>query len=217
MRPSRADNAWGDRRWWRGPVLLLLLVVLTLQTMACAGRGLRPGRDGRFHNDDPEYAIDAPRFSAEALWKRISLEGTDLAWRTADGRSMSLSSSCKQTRARPALLARRLLIGVPRDDLLSAHPVALRGDPGWAQIVETGKGTEAVRIKTVTVVSAGCVFDWVLVAGAGARFDESLDAFDDWWSSFERGGRDAAPALADETGEPETEASPEPPVEEAAP
>lgn len=203
MWASRADNASGGsggRRRVRRPGVAMLLLLTTavasgpLALAGCAGRGLRVGPSGRFHHDDPIYSIEAPRFSGDVEWRRVSVDGTDLAWRTGDGRSMSLSSSCRPTRARPALLARRLLIGVPRDDLVAAHPVALLGDPGWAQVVETGEGAEAIRIKTVTVVSVGCVFDWVLVASAGPRFDESLEAFDAWWASFERPHPDDAPA-----------------------
>jgi hypothetical protein len=200
MRPFRADSAWGNAvRQGAARSLVLLLVVIVA---ACAGHGLRRDADGRYRNTEVGYVIDAPRFETEGdeRWRPVSIDRTDLAWRTEDGRSMSLASTCKPTRARPALLARRLLIGVPRDDLIAAHPVALRGDAGWAQVVETGEEGQAIRIKTVTVVSAGCVFDWVLVAEAGPRFDESLPAFDAWWTSFERlrpPGEDAASAEPD--------------------
>ncbi len=180
MRPFRADSARGDAA--RGSAALLVLLLVG----ACASTGLPIGADGRYYNEERGYSIDAPRLDDATAWRMVSLDDTDLAWRTEDGRSMSLSSSCKRTRARPALLARQLLIGVPRDAILSAHPVALRGDPGWAQTVETGADSAAIRIKTVTVVGGGCVYDWVLVAAAGPRFDESLPVFDDWWTSFER-------------------------------
>lgn len=187
MVPLRADSGPCEGRGEGVGLLLLLLLLVT--AVGCAGRGLPLGADGRYHHADPGYSIDPPRFGEGPAWQRISLDKTDLAWRTDDGRSISLSSSCRKTQAKPALLARRLLIGLEREALLGAHPVALRGDPGWAQTVETGEGGERVRIKTVTVVSAGCVFDWVLVAAADARFDESLEAFDAWWTSFVRDGR----------------------------
>jgi len=76
---------------------------------------------------------------------------------------------------------------VPRDDVISAHPIAHRGDPGWAQIVETGSGSrDAVTVKTVTVVNGGCVFDWVLVSPSGERFESALGVFDGWWPTFSR-------------------------------
>lgn len=190
MDASRVDSGSIGRT--RRRTLRLIVVVGCSIAIAwvsgCATTGLKQGSDGRYRHRDLDYEIDAPGLPPEAGWRMIKLDDTDLAWRTDDGRSMSLSSSCKRTRAKPALLARRLLIGVPKDAVIAAHPVALRGDAGWAQIVETGTGARAVRIKTVTVVSRGCVFDWVLVAGAGPRFDDSVSAFDAWWTSFERTG-----------------------------
>lgn len=197
MRPSRADSTRDEAR--TRTTVWLVLAICAVASLACAGRTFREGVDGRLTHRELGYSIDTPRFGGDPAWQRIDLERTDLAWRRVDGRSMSLASSCRRTRAKPALLARRLLIGVPKDELLSAHPIALLGDPGWAQVVETGKGSEAVRIKTVTVVSAGCIFDWVLVAGAGPRFDETLPIFDAWWTSFERSPRARAAETAGET------------------
>ena len=101
---------------------------------------VRPADDGRYLHRKLDYSIEAPDFGADDSWRAIGLDGADLAWYSDDGRSMSLASSCKKTRADPYMLARRLLTGVPRDDVLSAHPIAHRGDPGWAQTVVTGPG-----------------------------------------------------------------------------
>lgn len=204
MRPSHADSTWGDA--WSRSVSWLAVGACAAMCVAafsgCAGRTFRVDADGRFTHRDLGYSIDAPHFGDDTEWERIDLDRTDLAWRRGDGRSMSVASSCKSSRAKPAFLARRLLIGIPKDDLISAHPIALRGDPGWAQTVETGKGAEAIRIKTVTVVSRGCVFDWMLVAGAGPRFDQSLPIFDAWWTSFERAPEARAAGPGPDAGTP---------------
>ncbi len=199
MKPFRVDRV-------RGVVVgggAVLLAALGLA--ACASSGLKLGSDGRYRSKDLGYAIDAPRFAEPDEWRKVKVDDTDLAWRTDDGRSMSLASSCRRTRAKPALLARQLLIGVPRDDIVSAHPVALRGDPGWAQVVDTGGEDHSIRIQTVTVVGGGCVYDWVLVGHAGPRFEASVDTFDRWWSSFERArGADEPPASHDADGAGDT-------------
>ena len=122
----------------RGSVTFFVAVAWLLCAGGCATHGLKVDEDGRLRHPELGYEIDAPDLDSSVGWRSVSLDDTDLAYRSDDGRSMSLSSSCKQTRAKPALLARRLLIGIPRDALLSAYPVELRGDPGWAQVVETG-------------------------------------------------------------------------------
>ena len=180
MRASTANSTHAGATVWVGLVLWVLLVA-----PGCAGGPVKRIDDGRFENRKLDYAIEAPRFESDD-WRRIGLDGADLAWYADDGRSMSLASSCKKTKAGPYMLARRLLTGVPRDAVISAYPVAHRGDSGWAQIVETGVGRDAVRVKTVTIVNGGCVFDWVLVTPANDRFEEAARVFDAWWPSFAR-------------------------------
>lgn len=200
MRASRANSA-------RAGVTLWGVLLVAFLAAGCARGPTRELDDGRILHRKLDYSIEAPQFGDDTSWHRIGLDGADLAWYSDDGRSMSLASSCKKTRAEPYFLARRLLTGVPRDDVLSAYPILHRGDPGWAQTVVTGTGREAVRVKTVTVVNGGCIFDWVLVTPAQADHEASAGIFDAWWPSFRRpaaggdaepaeptGGRDAEPA-----------------------
>ena len=87
--------------------------------------------------------------------------------------------------------------------LFAASLLPPRRDPGWTQTVVTGAYRNAVRVKTVTLLNAGCVFDWVLVTPNDASFDAAEPVFDAWWPTFRRpseGGDDGGEAP--EAGEP---------------
>jgi hypothetical protein len=138
------------------------------------------------------YTIAHPGGTHHADWKQIKVDGTDLAFRDPSGAALSLSSDCRRTDAPIGVLARQLIIGTSRDELLAASPVELAGDPGFSQTFDTIEDEVRVRIKAVTLLNGGCVFDFVAAVRDLATFDRVETVFDRWWKSFVRSPGDAA-------------------------
>ena len=174
----------------QGPMIAAGLLVLLLAGSAsgCAGDWVEFERgDGRvYRHHSLGYVIAYPPESPGDAWSPVSVEGADLAFRHSDGAVISMSSSCRETRAAPAQLGRHLMIGIAGRKPLKAGRLMHAGDEGWWQIVDAEENGAAVRIKTVTLLAGGCVFDWVLVAPEPGGFGWAEPLFDRWWASFER-------------------------------
>ena len=151
----------------------------------CASGLVRAG--DRFQHPELGYRIGAP----PGVWRRVSVEGADLALRAPGGATLSVSSRCRVSLSTPEVLARHLRFGLEAHRLRESGPVSVDGGPGWMQVFDAQSGARTVRVKTVTRVEAPCVYDWVLVAADDFR--EVEPAFDAWWSSFRHGPEGAAP------------------------
>jgi len=150
---------------------------------------------GGYRHSGHGYRISDPPSGSGVPWEPADIEGTALAYRRAGPQVMSLQSRCNRPVAKPAVMARQLLIGLDPRIVEQAGPVTHAGAPGWVQIFETPLEGRRVRVKTVTLVESGCSYDWVLtVTGA---FEEAERDFDRWWGSFRldanASGADAAP------------------------
>ena len=156
---------------------------------ACAGDIVRYEHAGRerIWLRERGYSIDRPQRARGADWRERALGDADLAFEGPDGAALSLQSSCRKRRASPQMLARHLTLGSSGASLLGSGPVELRGDSGWAQTFETREHDVLVRVKTVSLVGGGCVFDWVLVTPDPSTFAELEAILDAWWQSFRRG------------------------------
>jgi hypothetical protein len=180
----------GERATARAAGLVAGAVALACATspVVASGTGWRHRELG--------YTIAAPEPGA-GPWRRMRVEGTDLAFRGPYGEALSLMSHCTGTAARPRIAARNLTLGLGGATPLVSGPISLRGDAGWAQSFEASTDGVPVRVHTVTLVSGGCTFDWVLSArapssespGAGgpgeAGWRADLRSFDAWWRSFQ--------------------------------
>ncbi len=210
----------GDRprRSSLGPGLALVPLTALLGALpglaGCAGDAVVRNHDGGragFVHRELGYRIDAPA-GPGGPWRRIDLEGADLAFRGGDGEgpvSFSLLSRCRDPwpDVEPAILARHLLIGSPRRELLAAGPGEVAGRPAWIQVLRTtGEGGRPAAFKSVTARLGDCVFDWILVAsGEGAMPGGELErSFDAWWESFrfDRAGPSVAPSQSAEGDAP---------------
>ena len=137
--------------------------------------------EGGYRHGRHDYTIAKPGGPGEA-WQRVSVEGAALAFRRPGPESMSLQSHCGRPVAEPFFMARHLTIGLPERTLVAAGPTLVAGRDAWTQTFDTVQEGISVRVKTVTLVAAGCSFDWIL-ATAGA-FEPAEQAFDAWWGSF---------------------------------
>jgi hypothetical protein len=167
------------------------------------------------------YAITAPDRKEAGHWVRRQVKGAALAFRERDpatGSTMSMLTRCGGPQASPMILARHLTIGLRDRDFRQSGPVAVDGIGGWVQIFDTRIEEIPVRVKTVTVHTLGCTFDWVLVSRDS--FSRYEVAFDSWWASFRSGvaDQDSGETLVVVPGAPSEErsegpADPEPKAE----
>ncbi|OLE38264.1 MAG: hypothetical protein AUG00_05775 [Candidatus Rokubacteria bacterium 13_1_20CM_2_70_7] len=110
--------------------------------------------------------------------RRVSLvEGI-----SGDGAGLGLGRACEGAAARrPAgLLTRRLLAGLRDRTVIGRGEVSVDGRQGTRTIVEARGETEGPRLKieTLTVTDARCVYDLIYAA--------PVDTFGDWRGDFDR-------------------------------
>lgn len=119
-------------------------------------------------------------------WSRFTHRGADLAFRQplpeGGTASMILMSECGRPQAGAGTLARQLLIGLGERTRVASGAVDLHGQTGWSQTFETVEEGQRIRVKSVTLISGKCTFDWVLVARGD--FGETEAEFDHWWPTF---------------------------------
>ena len=163
-------------------------LTLLLSLTACA-------RDPVFENGQwtsarTGFRIGVPPVIAEPdagpgtalAWKRFDLEGAVLAYRRDALATMSLQARCGRPVTSPAMMARQLVIGIPERTLRDGGPREIAGAPAWLQTFDARLEGRTVRIKTLTLVFAGCAYDLSLVAEAD--FESAARAFDAWVESF---------------------------------
>lgn len=139
--------------------------------------------DGGLRDPDLGYWVAVPPASVPP-WRRADVEGAILAYRRPGPTWMSLQVRCKVPLTRPQILARHLLIGVGDYTLRESSPAEVAGYPAWAQVFDAVANGSVVRVKTVTVVARGCVFDWTLSVHGGRGFEQAEASFDAWWSTL---------------------------------
>ncbi len=130
------------------------------------------------------YSIAQPGWVGSADWRSIEIEGADLAYGSASGAVISLSSNCSNSRATPAVLARQVTIGTERSTIYAAGPFEVAGAEGWSQSFDTVEDGVPLHVKAVTVVAGACVYDWLLVERDPVAFESIEPAFDAWVGSF---------------------------------
>lgn len=179
----------GVRREGLLPTLAGALLGVTL-CGGCAGDLALAG--GRFVDREHGFAFAAPE-PGEPPWRPTRVEQTLVAYTRPGGARMSVQSECGRTPPGPQVQARSLLIGVGPRVLRQSGPVAVGPTEGWSQILDVEEGARVLRLKTVTLVTAECTVDFLLIAGDD--FEAAEPGFDAWWQSFDAAG--APPAGGD--------------------
>lgn len=160
-----------------GERALALLAVIVVAGCASYPKRTETGyRHPRHH-----YSIGVPGGPGPA-WTRIQIKGAWLAFQRP-GETISLQSRCGKPVARPAVMARNLVVGVGERELVQAGPVIVGGTNGWIQTFDTRSGDVTVRVTTVTAVIEGCTFDWTLASMGDSP--DAMRAFETWWGTFE--------------------------------
>ena len=155
-------------------------LMMALAALSCATGPIVAHPDS-YENRKRGYEIGRPDVPPGS-WKRITLRGADLAFRRSAGDgpavSMALMSECGRPQADAGTLARQLLIGLDERVRVASGPVEVAGQPAYSQTFETREGAQRIRVKSVTLTSGPCTFDWVLVAPGD--FGEAEQEFDRW-------------------------------------
>jgi len=133
---------------------------------------------GRYRHTRYDFSIGSP----DPSWKRGELEGAWLAFRRPGPQTMTLQVHCGRPITQPAIMARHLTLGIRDRVTVQAGPLQVAGGDGWSQTFDTHADGVPVRVKTVTLVAAPCVYDWTLAAAVA--FEDAERDFDAWWASF---------------------------------
>ncbi len=136
---------------------------------------------GRYRSDRGHYSIAKPGGEGSA-WRRVRVEGAEIAFQGPDGATLSLIEHCGRPLAKPRILARQLLIGLEGRTLTDEGPLPSDESRGWVQWLEATAEGKAIRLKTVTRVIGTCSYDWILVVQDGLERHEPV--FDAWCESF---------------------------------
>jgi len=133
-------------------------------------------RNGVYRDRAQGWSIAAP----PPEWKRVAVDGADLAFRGPSGASIAVASRCDVAVVPLDVLAGQLRQGFGAGSVLAERDVAIAGRPARLQVLALAGGG---RVTTVTRAAAPCVQDFVLVAPSGAD-DAAAGVFEAWWASF---------------------------------
>ncbi len=182
---------------------LSILLFLIGTGVGCTNLGLV---DGIFTHPDLGYTIPGPNGLAgdEApVWRAMDVKKTDLAFRGPGDAYLALSSHCEEAVTDPVILARQLLVGLKQRERVSSERFEFAGGQAFRQTIESTQDDTPLRTRTVTLVRADCVVDWVLVA---KKETQGLDStFDLWWQSFDPGAMPGLKPVAEEAPDEVTE------------
>jgi len=176
---GRGRRARRARASWAG------VAIASLASLGCAAGPVEETDQGFVHRRHG-YRVAAPPANGEP-WRRVSVDGSDLAWERSGPVRMSVSSRCRVPLTRADVLAHHLRIGVTEYTLRDEGAVSLGTLAGWQQVFDAVAGGALVRVKTVTIVSEPCVIDWVLTARDGRGFEAAERDFETWWRSLRVG------------------------------
>ena len=185
--PSSGDAMRaGDRVGWvpmavggRHAFWVIAWLPMVFQASACASDLVF--EDGRYWSDRGRYSIAKPGGEGSA-WRRVRVEGAEIAFRAPDGATLSLIEHCGRPLAKPSILARQLLIGLEGRTLIDEGPLPSDESRGWVQWLEATAEGNALRLTTVTRVIGTCSYDGLLVVPDGLERHEPV--FEAWWGSF---------------------------------
>jgi hypothetical protein len=146
------------------------------------------GRATRYRHRESRYTVRAPSspgtLGGVDIWRRVDVKRADITFRGPKRDFVSVISDCDaETARRPNRLASGLLVGVENRRKVDAGVLEASSGEGWYQVYEARFDGQPVRIKTVTMVSGECVFDWVLVSPG--NFGLAERSFEAWRATFE--------------------------------
>ncbi len=163
----------------RAPAPWLLLVLWASGSIACGPTASL--RDNLYRDEETAYRIG----SFATPWRRVQLDGADLAYRHAPtGAAVQLNSRCRRSDDVPlSALLGHLLIGFTDREVLREERIALDRREALHAVLDARLDGVPVRLGVYVLKKDGCVYDFTLVSASGqfgaveAEFDRFVRDF----------------------------------------
>lgn len=176
----------------KGIVILLLSAAIFLGSCsvakfvgyyASAGSGDKGKLSGRI------YTSDATSYQIGPLpdgWKRIDIEGGDLAFsNTYNDSSITVNSTCDERKMKYSLkaLSESLIVGLKDKKAQSRQEIRIDGQEALSTVYTGSLDSAPVMIETRVFKKNDCVYDFTY-ASSPAKFDSGARVFDEFISQF---------------------------------
>ncbi|MEW6145546.1 MAG: hypothetical protein AB1598_11060 [Thermodesulfobacteriota bacterium] len=150
---------------------------------ASAGSGDKGKLDGQVYtSDSTSYRIG----SLPDGWKRIDIEGGDLAFSNPSNDStITVNSTCDERKMKYSLkaLSESLIVGVKDKKAESRQETQIDGQPALMTVYTGSLNNTPVKIETRVFKMNNCVYDFTY-ASSPARFDTGAQVFNEFISQF---------------------------------
>jgi hypothetical protein len=150
---------------------------------ASAGTGNKGKLDGQV------YTSDASSYQIGALpdgWKRIDIEGGDLAFSDSyNDSTITVNSTCDERKMKYSLkaLSESLIVGVKDKKAESRQETQIDGQQALSTIYTGSLANVPVKIETRVFKKNNCVYDFTY-ASSPDKFDSGAQVFNDFVSQF---------------------------------
>lgn len=155
------------------PAISIALTLALGCAMGCAGASFR---NGVYEDENVRYRVGA----LGSAWRRVDVEGDDLAFRRAGFGTISVNSTCTDYEDVPTTaLLNHLLFETRARRFLVEEDVTLDGRGARHVIAQVELDGVPVELEIFLLKKDGCVFDLVHVCGvpAPAGASEEFEAF----------------------------------------
>ena len=145
------------------------------------------GDDGRLKGQ--VYTSDSTSYMIGTLpdgWKRIGIEGGDLAFSNSlDDSTITVNSTCDERKTKYSLkaLSESLITGIKDKKAESRQDIQIDGQPALKSIYTGSLNNAPVMIETRVFKKKDCVYDFTY-ASSPSRFDSGAGVFDEFISQF---------------------------------
>lgn len=175
----------------KGIFLLLLTAVLlgscSLGKFVGYYASAGAGDDGKLNGQ--VYTSDKTSYTIGTLpesWKRIKIEGGDLAFsNSVDDSTITVNSTCDERKMKYSLkaLSESLITGIKDKEAQSREDIRIDGQPALKTIYTGSLNGTPVKIETRVFKKNDCVYDFTY-ASSPSKFDEEAGVFDEFISQF---------------------------------
>ncbi len=150
---------------------------------ASAGSGNKGKLDGQIYtSESTSYRIG----TLPEGWKRINIEGGDLAFSNSLADStITVNSTCDERKMKYSLkaLSESLIVGMKNKKAESRRDIEIDGQPALSTIYTGSLDNEPVVIETRVFKKSDCVYDFTY-ASSPDKFGSGAEVFDEFTAAF---------------------------------
>lgn len=135
-----------------------------------------------YEKEDTAYTIGG----LPETWKRIEIEGGDLAFlNQRDNSTITVNSTCNKNKTKYSLkaLSNTLLIGIDDKKLIKSSERTVSGEIALQRIYEGNISGVPIKISTVVVKKGDCLYD-MSYSSTRDKFDNRFGEFNEFVSRF---------------------------------